>query len=140
MCVPVDRKVNMITVHQQISLNEGTCIKQDARTLLWTLSSKRRSTASGKICKGEILVANDQVCKKTTTKKTFLEQDCKSSSIEKFIISATFFIFIMPSYLSPVQSYNTFCYKIHAFNKRLSHLPWVHFHSIRYHKTAKCLL
>ena len=47
----------------------------------------------------------------------------ESSSIEKFIISATFFIFIMSSYLSPIQSYNPFCDKIHAFNELLSHLP-----------------
>ena len=48
----------------------------------------------------------------------------ESSSIEKFIISATFFIFIMSSYLSPIQSYNPFCDKIHAFNELLSHLPY----------------
>ena len=47
----------------------------------------------------------------------------ESSSIEKFIISATFFIFIMSSYLSPIQSYNQFCDKSHAFNELLSHLP-----------------
>ena len=40
----------------------------------------------------------------------------ESSSIEKFIISATFFIFIMSSYLSPIQSYNPFCDKIHVFH------------------------
>ena len=48
----------------------------------------------------------------------------ESSSIEKFIISATYFIFIMSSYLSPIQSYNPFCDKIHAFNELLSHLPY----------------
>ena len=51
----------------------------------------------------------------------------ESSSIEKFIISATFFIFIMSSYLSPIQSYNPFCDKIHAFNELLSHLPYMDF-------------
>jgi len=47
----------------------------------------------------------------------------ESSSIEKFIISATFFIFIMSSYLSPIQSYNPFSDKIYAFNELSSHLP-----------------
>ena len=34
----------------------------------------------------------------------------------------------MSSYLSPIQSYNPFCDKIHAFNELSSHLPYVASH------------
>ena len=53
--------------------------------------------------------------------------DPESSSIEKFMISRLFYIFIMLPYLSPFTSYNPFYDKIQLITQLYSHFSYVDF-------------